>query len=103
MYIIHVRMLHVVCSSLLLPATTTSRWVVVLSPEESYGGLVSTSAELCQQAAQGRLAVDSIDPAFLSSRLEGKNCNGYSRSTVFTRLDTMVTTSFITQCCAVSI
>ena len=74
-YFIIIYRIHVSSYS---PATTSSRWVMVLSPEESYGGLVSTSTELCQQAAQGRVAIDSIDSTFLNSRLEGKARTIYS-------------------------
>ena len=53
---------------------TSSRWVVLLSSGDSYSGLVTMSAELCQQAAQSRLSVDSIDPSFLTSKTQGTHC-----------------------------
>ena len=53
---------------------TSSRWVMLLSSRDSYSGLVTMSAELCRQAAQSRLSVDSIDPSFLTSKTQGTHC-----------------------------
>lgn len=46
--------------------------VVILSPDDSYSGLVQLSADLCRQAtAHGRLTVENIDPAYLDTRTQG--------------------------------